>query len=627
MSGFFDEAAKGSIAIEAVDVAGRYPTRCTELESLSIIRNDQPALDDAAEQEIARYGSMIDLFMLVDENDRLLVEPVGSGSIASIVRYGACCLVVTDRRLVGVISGGEILGKMVGQRQPTQILAFSLLYQNIAAVSVDRKTKAFGGVKDTGLSLTSDPLLGMMKFEIIGTTTPDLDGRKMTDHRAVAAQILQTGAAALMALTTGTYRQRLSRLRDGLWEEETAEELVSALAPTSETEAAERDGSATTSDDGEGAGGMPGSPVAPVLAPEARPDDEADTVVRPEASQSTGDPPKPRFCRSCGSAVEPGKQFCTACGSPVGSKSAATAPLQRAAAASPPVTAPPPAAAGTVASGGVASSGAPPQPRAAPDTVSSRGKAPRIAGGLGGLLLLMIIGVVVVSSSGDDESPLTQYEIDAIVDREFAGEAVEYRNCALAGAGTQLASATDEAQVRSILRNSSSSSECRDLADSGSDDEVAAPLPTVDRTSTSTTLTTVRGFADSGILYGNRASLRTRPVVSDDTLIRFVGNEPKDIPIDIHEVGDDGWYEITIQGDRGWVFGTFIQPSADGYDVAETRTGDPATLRDSSGRATSEDNPSINAVLLVDRSGPYWEVVLPDGGSAWVEPAEMDLIG
>ena len=336
-----------------------------------------------------------------------------------------------------------------------------------------------------------------------------------------------------------------------------------------------------------------------------------------------------RFCTACGNPLPESALFCTGCGSSA-EPPPSSPPTDPATGAEPvvfpvadvPTAARPPESVHPQPTSEFGVTTSPPGP-----PPSSRSRAPWVIGGVIGALILVLGVVALVALTSEDEATLSQSEIDAIVDREFAGESAGYRNCALAEAGTLLASAGSETEVLAVLRNSSSSPECRVLAEGDGDEDVAAAPPTSGPSSTSSPSTTTRGLSDRGLLYGNEASLRTRPFASDDTFIRSVGNEAKDIPITIHGVQDDGWYEISIQGDRGWVFGTFIQPSADGFEVAETRSGERATLRDSSGRPTGEPNPSLNAVLVVDRSGPYWEIVLPDGRPAWAEPAELDLIG
>ncbi len=304
-----------------------------------------------------------------------------------------------------------------------------------------------------------------------------------------------------------------------------------------------------------------------------------------------------RFCTSCGSPLSQGAAFCTGCGA---SAEPAPAPQllapDRPAATRPPgapVTAPPTQQVPLPT--GPTTQQAPPgsmPPGAQP--MSPPGQPPKSRSNAAWIIPLVVVGAVAIVGLG------------TVVALAFMGD----------DGSEKFEAVGDEVDASS---------------DPGGDVDpitVVTPAPTSPPTTRpTTTSTTTRGFSSSGIFYGNEASLRTQPVATDNTFIRFVGNEAKDILITIHGVQDDGWYDITIQGDRGWVFGTFIQPSADGFDVAETRSGDRVTLRRSDGTPSGEDNPSLNAVLVVDHSGPYWEVVLPDGRAAWVSPDEMDFIG
>ena len=127
-------------------------------------------------------------------------------------------------------------------------------------------------------------------------------------------------------------------------------------------------------------------------------------------------------------------------------------------------------------------------------------------------------------------------------------------------------------------------------------------------------------------LYGNQVSLRTEPVMSDATFIASVGNAAKNTPITILEHTADGWYRINIDGLDGWMFGSFVLPPADGFQVGETRSGQPAVLRDASGNPTGEKNESANAVLITNSTGDLWELMLPDGRTGWVNGADITVV-
>lgn len=88
-----------------------------------------------------------------------------------------------------------------------------------------------------------------------------------------------------------------------------------------------------------------------------------------------------------------------------------------------------------------------------------------------------------------------------------------------------------------------------------------------------------------------------------------------------------GWYEIEINGTRGWLFGAFITPNDPGLTAAITRSNGEATLRDSSGFPTGRPNESGNKVLLLSTTGSLWSVLLPDGSTAFVNGDEFTVLG
>ncbi len=145
------------------------------------------------------------------------------------------------------------------------------------------------------------------------------------------------------------------------------------------------------------------------------------------------------------------------------------------------------------------------------------------------------------------------------------------------------------------------------------DDGGGAPVPGCDQWGAAT-------------LYGNQVSLRTEPVMSDATFIASVGNAAKNTPITILEHTADGWYRINIDGLEGWMFGSFVLPPADGFQVGETRSGQPAVLRDADGNPTGEHNESANAVLITNSTGDLWKLMLPDGRTGWVNGADITIV-
>jgi len=85
----------------------------------------------------------------------------------------------------------------------------------------------------------------------------------------------------------------------------------------------------------------------------------------------------------------------------------------------------------------------------------------------------------------------------------------------------------------------------------------------------------------------------------------------------------DGWYEVRIGTQQGWIFGAFILPPADGLTVVQTRSGVPVTLLNVSGQALGVENAAGSYALATSTSGDLWPVILPEGGVGYVNAADM----
>ncbi len=128
-----------------------------------------------------------------------------------------------------------------------------------------------------------------------------------------------------------------------------------------------------------------------------------------------------------------------------------------------------------------------------------------------------------------------------------------------------------------------------------------------------------------GVLYSSLATLRSEPTLDDSTEITKIrGRDGASIEILSENV--DGWYLIRIDGVEGWMFGTFVYPPDPGLAIGRTVDGSVAELLDSAGRALGVENASGSKVLVVDTSGDLWEVLLPDGTAAWVDPSDVQLV-
>ncbi len=139
--------------------------------------------------------------------------------------------------------------------------------------------------------------------------------------------------------------------------------------------------------------------------------------------------------------------------------------------------------------------------------------------------------------------------------------------------------------------------------------------------STAPTTTSAAPAERSVTLLVDVAKLRSAPRLNAsevDTITNLAGTT-------IVAVGEptNGWYEVRINSKQGWMFGAFIVPPAEGFTVLQTRSGSPVTLLDSNGQALGVASASGSYALATDTTGDLWTVILPEGGTAYVDPADM----
>lgn len=144
-----------------------------------------------------------------------------------------------------------------------------------------------------------------------------------------------------------------------------------------------------------------------------------------------------------------------------------------------------------------------------------------------------------------------------------------------------------------------------------------APSPTVEATPTAIP-------ERSGTLLVEVARVRSAPRLDAsmlDSLDDLVGAR-------LTVIGDPvaGWYEIRFGATQGWVFGAFITPPSDGLTVLQTRDEETVDLYNASGRRLDITNASGSYALATSLDGNLWEVILPDGATAFVRAADMRIV-
>ncbi len=128
----------------------------------------------------------------------------------------------------------------------------------------------------------------------------------------------------------------------------------------------------------------------------------------------------------------------------------------------------------------------------------------------------------------------------------------------------------------------------------------------------------------SGTLLVDVANLRTEPNLSAVEVARLADQQGATVAI--FGVGVNGWLDAQIGGSRGWIFGAFVSPPDAGLTIARTKSEMVALLLDSAGRSLGVENASGSYVLVFDDASNLWQVILPDGATAYVDGSTMNRL-
>lgn len=154
---------------------------------------------------------------------------------------------------------------------------------------------------------------------------------------------------------------------------------------------------------------------------------------------------------------------------------------------------------------------------------------------------------------------------------------------------------------------------------------VAETTTTTSSTPPSTTVTTTTpGVVRTATLFSSFAKLREAPDIQAAEITTLISRNGE--AIEILSTHEAGWYRVRFDGLEGWIFGTFILPPDPGFNVAQTRSGETAVLLNVGGDELQQQNESGPKVLVTDATGTLWQVLLPDGGTAWVDAATMVIV-
>ena len=250
--------------------------------------------------------------------------------------------------------------------------------------------------------------------------------------------------------------------------------------------------------------------------------------------------------------------------------------------------------------------GGPPPPPTPPPPLTpalsptdSVGPPPRLSSALiGGVIgavavAAAVIAVLAVSGSGGDEAPNQA--------------AVTIDSAAVTAAAQSSVTATGVVPPTTVVV-SAASTEPPTTVLPAPVTVVTVALPAA--TAQSTVI--VRGAT----LNCNLCRLRSDPSITSDANIQSELVGRKGAALEVLEEQSSGWTKVRVDGQMGWLFGTFVWPVPAGFVLGEQ--ADAIQLLDAAGNPTGAENPTGNKVLIYDSSSNPFPVLLPDGSTAYV---------
>lgn len=166
--------ARGIPTAELVAGAGDAVVHCNNLRGVALHPTGQPFLVDDTEREVERFAAIFQGVFAIPTS----LDDEESGLTGTTFMAGGV-VVFTDRRVVGTIMDGEVLGIRLHHPRDHRAIVFTMAYEDLSVLGLDRKAKVFGGVKDTGLSMWVGHV--PINAEIVGETNLRLRGRPIKD--------------------------------------------------------------------------------------------------------------------------------------------------------------------------------------------------------------------------------------------------------------------------------------------------------------------------------------------------------------------------------------------------------------------------------------------------------------
>ncbi len=125
-------------------------------------------------------------------------------------------------------------------------------------------------------------------------------------------------------------------------------------------------------------------------------------------------------------------------------------------------------------------------------------------------------------------------------------------------------------------------------------------------------------------LLVNVAHIRAEPDLSSRSIRRVSDIEGASMQVTGPNI--DGWHRVDLDGTSGWLFGAFVFPTDFNMTIARTLDEKTAPLLDRGGRSIDVENASGSYVLVIEQSSGLWQVILPDGMTAYIDPSEFRVV-
>jgi hypothetical protein len=205
------------------------PGKRTTYDPLDFARLGTTPQPSVGETEVGRWVALSGcIFTITEDGAPFDTAPAGATGRPVKLFEGGAELLLTDRRLMGVVVRGEtIVGKVGDQRG--SVLLFTLPLTRVDSLRLDLGRRLFGGIKEKRLHIMSveGTVADVVIDEVVAAPGPGPKG--LARYRGTLRQVLDAFVAAVAAARRAGADDEELRQLDALVcgaREETADEVV-----------------------------------------------------------------------------------------------------------------------------------------------------------------------------------------------------------------------------------------------------------------------------------------------------------------------------------------------------------------------------------------------------------------